>query len=189
MIKVKKIESLLPPNDNEEEIIKRFVESCYDTTKEVYGARNGSTGDKQKADNMSGKRAEVMIYNYIKAQGINVSPVDFKIYGAGEKNYSADLFYKKNELKHNIHVKSCIETRDKSNSWVFQKTDPLVTKPLEGDYLVLVVFPRNALIDNEGYAYLIKADKVAEFYKPLENASLTSKTAIYERDLIKYGSN
>lgn len=185
MIKVKKIDFLSPPSDNEEEIIKKFVDNCYSTTKEVYDARNGSREEKQKADNTSGKRAEVMIHNYIKAQGINVSPVDFKIYGAGEKNFNADLFYKKNNLKHNIHVKSCIETRDKSNSWVFQKFDPLVCKPDDSDYLALVVFPRNALIENEGYAYIVKANKIETLYKLLEQQHLNSnKTAIYERDLI-----
>jgi len=82
---------LLKPSDYEIEICKLFSNNCVKSNKNEYYRRNQQNLSKLIDDIYLGKIAEILVYNHLKTNGVNVTPVDFMIYDKKYKSYDADL--------------------------------------------------------------------------------------------------
>ena len=91
-------------------------------------------GGFKKEDLISGAMAEIAVYKLLKRSGINVAKPDFTIHATRQKSYDADL----TDGIHQFHVKGqTLESRQKYGaSWIMQRTDPILAKPIRLNYLV-----------------------------------------------------
>jgi len=154
-----------------------FANESANSSEKKYKQRNQSNLFKIKNDIFLGKVAEYSIYNYYLSKGFQITPPDINIYQAKNKSFDADLtIIDKNQ---NIHVKSHFIKSPFPPSWVFQKTDPLVTTPSPKDIIIMSTI--NSI--GEGDAIIEYAYNLKDKYKPLLKESLQSKTAIYLKDL------
>jgi len=175
---MKKIE-LLKPSDYEIAICRLFSNSSVLTNKNKYSNRNQFNTNKLIDDIYIGKISEILIYNYLKMNGKNVTPVDFMIYNKKYKSYDADLFILNENSINFLHIKSCAENDTFPISWIFEPNDPLVKAPKHNDYLALVVFPKN--YEQNAYCYFKNTNNL--IYRDAINPKL-NKMVIYESDLI-----
>jgi hypothetical protein len=141
-----------------------FTVNVIKTNLEHYASRNQKNFFKIYNDILLGKIAEYAVYNYLKSKGGNVSEVDTQIYAS--KSFDCDL--KCDGM--NIHIKSC---REDGDSWVFQKSDPLVKNPTEKDYIFCCRYKGNKV----EIVKIIKGLDAKYLNPRLKN--LTSKVCIY----------
>lgn len=154
-----------------------FANESAKSSQANYKQRNQSNLSKIKNDIFLGKVAEYSIYNYYVSKGFKITAPDIQIYQAKNKSFDADLtIIDKNQ---NIHVKSHFIKSPFPPSWVFQKTDPLVTNPSPEDIIIMSIIN----VIGEGDAIIEYACNLKDKYKPLLKESLQSKTAIYLKDL------
>lgn len=94
-------------------------------------------------DLICGALGEIAVYKLLKPS-YKVSKPDFGIYEVRGKTFNPDLPCKTGEL---FHVKS--QTTDSEarygQSWVMQRTDPVINNPKEEDFLVPCVVDMNTL--------------------------------------------
>lgn len=157
-----------------------FADKCLDSVKDNYAKnRKQSNPEKLKFDMITGKLAELAVYDYLvrKSRFANISEPDFNIYAAKQKSFDADLFTE----KWNFHVKSQHQSQsDKYGlSWIFQKSDKLTHTPKLSDIICFCTVG-----DEFVNVYSIRrAVDLIGLYKPLKLAHLSSKVAIYGEDL------
>lgn len=106
---------------------EKFAEEAIESSKNLYYYRGTKNLDKIKEDIYVGKMGEVGVYLHLKGYGC--SKPDFAIYKGRRKSFDADLFV--NQIP--THVKS--QTKESANrygnSYLFQKSDPVVINPNE----------------------------------------------------------
>jgi hypothetical protein len=168
--------SLYPLSINQIDACVDFAISSVESSKDHYASRNQFDLDKIKNDIYLGKVAEYAVYNHYYQNFGKISKPDLKIYRGKDKSYDADLKTKKSL----VHVKSFFGKSNYDPSWVFQKNDPLVHSPEENDVIILCIIDETG----KGKGYVGDARVLKEYYKPLRKASLSSKTAIYLKDLM-----
>lgn len=104
-----------------------FADARIALSQKVYKARGEQRVAKIRQDIINGTLAEFAVCNLLNQKNVECTSPDLTVYSVEQKSYNADL--KSGELE--IHVKS--QTRDSAQrwdeSWVFQKTDPLVGRP------------------------------------------------------------
>ncbi len=149
-----------------------FANHVYDSNKKTYAARGSSVKEKVIADIFNGKIAECQVFNFLEADGYKPSPIDFTIYSRRRKTFDCDT--KIDGFR--VHIKSCQGGSKYPNSWLFQKTDPVVSMRSEEDLLILCV------LGEEDIAYSILASDVT-FRDPVLLNLARTKTAVYEDDL------
>ena len=124
--------------------VANFAELCYKTNKHHYKRRGQNDPRKIKLDIYNGKIAEFAVWDHYKTvKGVECQKPDLTILEANKKSYEADLKLKKMNGKESLlHIKNqTVEQSEKFGlSWMFQKNDPLVFRPLLNDYVVLTVF-------------------------------------------------
>lgn len=144
---------------------------------EYYGAVRGqrNSGIRQK-QLFKGKIGEFGVYQFLLKEG--EEPTKPELDAIRQTRHNADIIGVKNNLS--FHVKTSIDIRDGSRSWVFERNNTLTTDPNENDYLCLcsmIVDPNTIRID-----LIEKASFFVGAYKPLRNESLTTKCCIYAKD-------
>lgn len=153
-----------------------FSEKSVDSSIDQYSKRSQNNIEKIKDDIYLGKVAEYAIYNHYKSQDKKISLPDITIYDAKHKSYDADLTLSN---QYSIHVKSHYIKSQFPTSWVFQKTDPLIKSPSTSDIIALCVIDHKG----QGQAYIDYATTLIQHTKPLVKKYLSSKTAIYLKDI------
>lgn len=151
-----------------------FAKYVIETNEDVYKRRGSSSTEKIMQDIKLGKLAECAVYNHcIEARDAWATPPDFTIFPPSKKDFGADL----NIRGFDIHVKSCLDKSSYPNSWLFQKSDSLVSNPGPKDILALCV-----LKEGDSYAYMCHPSEI-EFEEPVNQAMKRTKVAIYEKEL------
>ena len=153
---------------------KLFAEHSVDTNIDMYRKRNQFDRRKIESDIYNGKKAEFMVYNYLRKKKYGCSLVDLNIYKSDDKSFDADL---KSEGK-NLHIKSHVVNNLYPVSWLFQKRDPLVVSPSSEDFMVFCV-----LSDDENYCYSIPSTKIL-YEEPKKDELKKTKTCVYESTLL-----
>lgn len=148
-----------------------FAQKCVLSNLNEYEKRGQGNVSKVALDIEYGKRAELMVYYYVKAKELPCTYPDFAIYLPNEKSFDADLL----QGEYKVHVKSCLASSKFPNSWLFQPNDHLVTRPQKNELLALCV-----LDGNDGYFYLMNATK-AVYGDPIKR--ILDKKVIYEKEL------
>lgn len=93
-----------------------------------------SRGAFKPVDLIAGALGEIAVYKLLKS-AYKVTKPDFELYEASNKSFDADLICKTGEV---FHVKTqTTESEAKyGQSWVMQRTDPVINNPRDIDYLV-----------------------------------------------------
>ena len=89
-------------------------------------------GGFKREDIVVGALGEMAVYKFLTTQRFKVNRPDFTIHS--KKSYDADL----SDLKRNFHVKAqSMSSRKKYGaSWLMQRSDPIIVKPVTNNYLV-----------------------------------------------------
>lgn len=168
----------------EREMCWTFARQVIGTNKQAY-ARRGQTQESRIIQQIArGKIAEFAVFSHIHfSVDVPVAFPDLSIYTANEKSYAADLRVRDMD----VHVKSqTFKNRDRYGaSWVFQKRDPLLTKPNQSDLLALT---HQHAADSEyveivGYFYAI--DIVGLYGDPVLPYLRRTKKVLYLDDLLE----
>lgn len=91
-------------------------------------------GNFKREDIVTGALAEIAVYKLLRSYNIKVGEPDFAIYEKGLKSFDCDL----TDGKRKFHVKGQT-TKSASlygESWLMQKTDPVLNKNESGHYLI-----------------------------------------------------
>jgi hypothetical protein len=169
--------NLIAPSTYQESLCLAFSNEVYQSNKEKYAERNKSDKDKIKSDIYKGKLAEYAVYNFLVANGKQVTSPDIMIYNKHDKSFGADLYVNKTSP---LHIKSCMHVDTLNNSWLFQPNDPVTILPSEDDMIAFVIIKPDATF----YCYLARATEMIDIYSAPRNPLLRKK-AIYESSLIK----
>lgn len=153
-----------------------FAERVIDSNVTHYAKRNQTNKKKIINDICVGKIAEFAVNRYFKLRGIDCTQPDLNVYEAKKKSFDADLII--SCVKH-IHVKSQLDSSAKryGTSWMFQKTDKLITQPKATDYIALCL-TKDGLSEVMIKSFL-KADAVTDKYDLPKLPQLYSKRALY----------
>ena len=116
---------------------RKFAEDRIGLSEELYRKRGEANVDKMLDDITIGAMAEWAVYKHLKEKGVECSKPDFEIYDAKKKAFSADLI----TTNHAVHVKSqsLLSANKYGSSWLFQKTDKLLSKPSDQDVMVFCI--------------------------------------------------
>lgn len=117
-------------------LCNHFAELTYLSNLDEYSRRGQNNPDKIKLDIAQGKAAEFAVMYYLLEEGHGkVSIPDMNLHR--NKSFDPDL----TTSRYNVHVKSqSQESYSKyGKSFLFQKKDPLVTKPKQNDRIATVL--------------------------------------------------
>lgn len=123
-----------------------------------------------------GKIGEFAVYQFLKKEGVEPTLPELDI--KRQYKHNPDLISYKN--KTNFHVKTSIDIRQGSRSWVFERNNTITTNPNDNDYLCLcslIIEPNTVRID-----IIEKATNFIGQYKPLINENLVTKCCLYAKD-------
>lgn len=125
----------LKPSDKE--VAEAFANARLEGSANLYRFRGEQNIDKIKEDIVVGALAEIAIAKQLQSRGVEVNEPDFKIYETKQKSFSADL----SDGYYMFHCKaqSLKSAKTYGTSFMFQKTDKLLTNPSPRDYLVMAV--------------------------------------------------
>lgn len=160
--------------------IINFAEKCYRTNKAEYKRRGQEDAQKIKQDIYYGKVAEYAVWLMYKEMGQNCTKPDVGVYKTSQKSYDRDMTV--NDT-HHLHVKSQLLKQAQSFglSWIFQKNDPLVTRPIPQDYVVLTLIMNNNLV--RVYQPQKAKDLIGVYGKPKKRALQSTKVTLYGKDI------
>lgn len=166
-------------NSHKLEVID-FAERCYRTNKAEYKRRGQEDPKKIKQDIYYGKIAEYAVWIMYKEMGQDCTKPDIGVYKANEKSYDRDMTV--NDT-HHLHVKSQLlkQAHKFGLSWMFQKNDPLVTRPIPQDYVVLTVTINNNMV--RVYEPQRAKDLIGVYGKPKKRALQSTKVTLYGKDI------
>lgn len=110
--------------------VEEFADNRCANSTDLYQKRGGF----KRVDIVSGALAEIAVYKFLRKEGIKVSKPDFGIYKRGEKSYDADLTY--GDKKFHVKGQTYDSVKLYGESWLMQRKDKLVQKPMLNNYLV-----------------------------------------------------
>lgn len=177
---------ILLPEATEYQLLqcRLFADHVIDTNESTYRVRSSggkNAREKIKKDIYNGKVMECRVFNYLEAKQWNSkekpTPIDFTIYGVRRKTFDADLSL----LGKKYHIKSCLGGSPFPNSWLFQKSDPLLHRNNNDDMLFLCVENPDG-----SYGYVIGMSEELPLREPVLPQLRSNKVAVYEDDLITY---
>ena len=176
-------------SDIDFEISFAFAEHVYETNKNEYSRRNQFNRETIIRQIVSGKMAELGVYEYLRRLRFDPEFPDFLIYEKARKSFDADtrFIYRKNKI--NCHVKSQDVSQGKiySPSWLFQKhQDPLVRAPQEYKNDILA-FVRLSGREAEILGFVWAPEVAPCFSEPKLKRLRGNKAALYLDDLKKAG--
>lgn len=124
---------------------RAFAEARAADSLKLYTIRGEARRQKIFADIFYGALAEYAVHFMLPGS----TPPDLELYAPRQKSYKADLAW--NGL--DVHVKSQGEQSAKAYglSWIFQKTDPLLTQPTKSDILALCLILDNLDVEVRGF--------------------------------------
>ncbi len=165
-----------------EEELKLCQDFASKINTDFYASRGQKNNDKRTQDQLCGKLAEIAVFSYFKAKGIETTPPDFNIYTKAKKSWDHDI--KNQEL--NLHIKSqnVEQAKKYGTSFVFEKSDKKIFKEFSNkDYVCFVSIDlpnRSAEIKS-----ILKLEDLHKhnLFKPMKIEYLTSKSAIYFDDV------
>ena len=96
-------------------------------------------GGFKRQDLIVGALGELAAYEYLKSEGIDVTPPDFEIYEAADKSFDADLKGNCNGKHYHIKAQSLVSAKRHGVSCLFQRYDPIVSEPCSHDYVIMTV--------------------------------------------------
>jgi len=147
----------------------------------MYVARGESSINKIRQDIVTGAMAEFALWHYLSDKGLAPSKPDLTIYPQGQKSFAADLTVGD---KH-VHVKA--QTIDAAKrygaSWLFQKTDKVISLPSENAYMAFCLVRGNEVTIKA----IVSTLELAEFNlwkKPKVPKYQTTKVALYLQDIL-----
>lgn len=155
-------------------ICRSFSEKCYLTNIDEYVKRNQTDFEKIKNDIFFGKIAEFGVYFILLEKGVkDISIPDLNIYNFKNKSFDADLKSKAIDF----HIKTQTKKTSKifGESWLFQKSDPLVLNPKSKDYFIGTQYDEDT---SEVKILLHKKAKDLKYDKP-KLEKLYNKTCVY----------
>lgn len=152
-----------------------------------YTNRNNIPINKAYQDIMRGKLAEYITAHHLhKYYNKELILPDITVYPEHhiKTYYAPDIIH--NNL--NIHVKSHTINKYYEESYIFQKSDPLIINPKNNDYISLIIINQKA--DRYILRALFKApDIIPHLLSPLKKEYLNqTKTCLYAKDIINYYS-
>ena len=153
-----------------------FVDTRTKDSAALYGSRGEARNTKIYKDILYGVLAEFAISSLLA----NCSKPDLTIYTKKQKSYAKDLEW--NGL--HLHVKSqgAVSAKRYGLSWIFQRTDPVVSKPAQTDILALCCVQDDLTVDVYGFLNASQAQ-----FKELKVFQYrNSKTALYFEDILCY---
>jgi hypothetical protein len=157
---------------------EQFANSVLKTNQGCYGSRGQGNAVAIVRQITVGKMAELAVYHAFKRKYPSILPPDFEVYQSKDKSHSADLISTK--LDGHIKSQGAEESKKYGTSWLFQKTDPLIVRPCNKDYLILCLVKYDS-VDILGK---IKATKVLDRYKEPKLKHLKgNKLALYWDDI------
>lgn len=163
------------------EICNVFAEYVYATNKDEYSRRRQHDRDTIIRQIVTGKLAELGVFEHLNGLGLMPEFPDFNIYGKEKKSFDADTSFIYYGATVKCHVKSQDVRRGElySLSWLFQRwQDPLVFEAAnkKNDLLVFVRIC-GLIVDILGYAW---APEVASCYsEPRLEKLRGNKVALY----------
>jgi hypothetical protein len=165
---------------------KLFAEYAAKQSQGLYEARGAESTSKIERDILMGKVAECMVWNELFEFGSNPSPVDFALYSVKDRSYSADI----TSNRINFHIKSCDANSSFPNSWMFQKSDPLVANGVDFEEFNSLFLCVMSDVDGDwnGAAYYLDVWDVwysGLFKPPILDRLKETKVCIYEEDILK----
>jgi len=129
MIRNKRREIQLTKSDMKE--VSKFVSL---RTGEEQGEYNRRGGFKEE-DIWVGAMAEIAAYHYLKSRDMDPTYPDFTLHNKKDKSFDADL--KKGRKRFHVKAQSLRSIKLYGNSWLLQRYDKIVKKPLINNYLIL----------------------------------------------------
>lgn len=165
--------------------IKNFATEVATTTFNKHKNRGATDLNKSILDHFNGTLAEYVVYFTLKEKGFDCSEPDIVIYGGMSKSFKSDLFVKTSpDTGFDLHVKSVTKLQASKTgiSWLFQKEDPLLKPPFNGQIITFV------MIENEKSGKILKMVAAKDIFpvklkEPLYERFKHSKYAIYFNDL------
>jgi len=165
--------------------VVNFAELCYKTNRHHYKKRGQNDPRKIKLDIYHGKIAEYAVWDHYKTiEGVECEEPDLAVLDPNRKSYEADLKLKnKNGKESLLHIKTqTVEQSEKFGlSWMFQKNDPLVFRPLLNDFVVLTVFLSMNLV--RVYKPLNARHLIGRYQKPKVAKIQDTKLALYATNI------
>lgn len=119
------------------DIAKAFADERIKGSATLYRFRGEHNIEKMREDIVVGALAELAIYKQLTSRGLALDAPDFAIYETKQKSFSADLT--DGDLMFHCKAQSLKSAKTYGVSFMFQKTDKLLTKPSSKDYLVMAV--------------------------------------------------
>jgi hypothetical protein len=111
--------------------VKKFVALRTGEEQHEYNRRGGF----KEEDIWVGAMAEIAAYHYLKKKGMEPTYPDFTIHNKKDKSYEADL--KKGKKRFHVKGQSQRSAKLYGDSWLLQRYDKIVKKPLINNYLIL----------------------------------------------------
>lgn len=110
----------------------------------LYSRRGGF----KRSDIVIGALAEIAAYRLLTTNGIEVSKPDFRIHEKSQKSYAADL--RSGDLHFHVKGQSISSVKRYGQSWLMQKSDPLIKSPSRKHYVIPCVVDTDV---NIAYVY------------------------------------
>lgn len=151
---------------------------------ELYRHRGEMSLNKIHLDIVTGAVAEYAVYEYLRSHGHDATPPDLIIYETAKKSFAADL---KVGDRH-LHVKSqTVEAAKKYGaSWLFQKTDRVISTPSERDYMAFCLVNGDE-VEIKAIVSTIELVDAEIWKEPKVPRYRYTKSALYLTDVLSSG--
>lgn len=173
--------------------VMKFASDRIAGSKDIYAYRGEKNLSKMEEDIVIGTLGEYAVYNYLRSLGYRCSRPDLKIYEKRRKSFDADLLVHRKEGKENtgnVHVKSqsLQSVKRYGQSWLFQKSDSLVTSPERQDKMIFTnVCPKTWEVVVVGVVHPKLVTDLGLWGECKVWSYRKTKVAIYLEDLEPYG--
>ena len=166
--------------------VQEFAHKRINGSKALYEYRGESNISKMEEDIIIGTLGEYAVYQLLREQGLKCTKPDLKIYEKRKKSFDQDLIAD----RFKVHVKSQSLKSEKryGRSFLFQRSDKLITKPDTNDFLAITNVDLDKrevnIIGFINVPAMVKLGLIGECSVPRFR---TTKVAIYVDDIEPYG--
>lgn len=158
---------------------KKFAEDRLTLSANLYKWRGETKQDKMVEDIVIGTMGEFGVYSYLCSKGIVVSEPDLTIYSQRNKKHGADLIGEKHRI--NIKSQSASSVKRYNHSWLFQRTDKLVSVPSDIDFCAFTAV--DGVLNQVEIVAVVRAKDLIPYYAECKVPMYRhSKVALYLKD-------